>query len=114
MLFARRVRVWRQRLRSILAKQQADDSLSGEVAFHLQQLTEQYMAQGLSRRRAREAALRDFGNPSQCEEECRDQRRVSWVHDLKQDLSYGIRQPRIRHFGSRIFGRRHRREHRTA
>ncbi|MGA8030603.1 MAG: ABC transporter permease [Bryobacteraceae bacterium] len=40
---------------------------------------------------AQAMALREFGRIDQIEEKCRDTRRVSWIQDFIQDLSYGVR-----------------------
>lgn len=87
----RRLRIWRHRLRSIFSKEQADASLARELAFHFDQLVQENIAAGLSLQQAREAARRTFGNVPLLEEECRDYRRMGWLHDLWQDIGYGGR-----------------------
>jgi len=87
----RRLRSWRNRLRSIISRQRADDGLANELAFHLDQLVAENIASGLPSRQAREAALRTFGNVPLWAEQCRDQRRVGWLHDLRRDIAYGLR-----------------------
>lgn len=74
-----------------------------ELLFHLDQLTEEYRAQGMSPRRARRAALRRFGKVGYVEQECvaaNGIQEVSYkgegtmmglLHDLGQDLRYGLR-----------------------
>src|SRR6185436_10044985 len=65
--------------------------LSRELAFHFDQLVTEHVEQGLSPAEARQAAHRMLGNIAVLEESCRDERRVSWAHDLRQDIVYGVR-----------------------
>jgi hypothetical protein len=88
---AQRIRVLRQRWLSIFRKADQDAALEEELAFHLEQLTAEHIADGLSLADARAAAKRALGNVSVLAEECRDERRTTWVHDLWQDLAYGWR-----------------------
>lgn len=62
-----------------------------EIAYHLDRLTKDYIAQGLDPREARRRALLEFGSPSQIEEDLRDIRRPRWLADLRQDLVYAAR-----------------------
>ena len=91
MAFLRLLRVWRLRLRSLVRKEAADRELRRELAFHFEQLVAEHIEQGLTPDQAREAAHRAFGNVAVLEESCRDQRRVTWFHDLRQDIVYGVR-----------------------
>ncbi len=84
-------RVVRQRLRALFKKNAADEELSRELAFHFDYLVEEYRAEGLTLEDARLAARRAMGNIPLLAEQCRDQRRVSWLHDFRQDVFYGIR-----------------------
>lgn len=91
MTFAHLLRVARQRWRSVAEKDSMDRELGRELAFHLDQLAQENVDAGMSQREAREAARRAIGNAGLVEEECRDHRRTSWLHDLKQDTIYGWR-----------------------
>lgn len=91
MRMARLSRVWRQRIRSIAHRSQLDDDLDRELAFHLDQLIDEKIADGLSAGEARRAARRAFGNAAVVAECSREQRRVRWLDDLRQDLAYGFR-----------------------
>ena len=91
MTLLRRLRVLRQRLRSSWRKEAMDAELLKEFAFHLDQLVHENIAEGMPSGEARSAARRTLGNAGLLEEECRDQRRVTWLHDLWQDLCYGAR-----------------------
>jgi len=90
MTIARLLRIVRQRLRSLLRKEKLDAQLDEELAFHLEQLTNEKVASGLSVEEARRAARLEFGNPLIVAERSRDQRRMNWIHDLRQDLRYGL------------------------
>ena len=68
-----------------------DGQLSGELAFHLDQLVNESLGEGMTEAEARYDARRKLGNIAAIEEECRDQRRLAWLHDLRQDLIFGLR-----------------------
>jgi putative ABC transport system permease protein len=95
MNLARLKRVVGHRLRSLLRANRADAELAGELAFHLDALVRENVADGMTAREAESAARRKLGNLALLEERCRDQRRVSWLCDLKQDLLYGWRMMRM-------------------
>ena len=67
------------RLRSLLRRDRMDRELDDELAYHIEQATQEYLAQGLSAREARTAALRRFGGVAQRREACRDERRLGWL-----------------------------------
>src|SRR6516164_791804 len=94
MLPARLLRIFRQRLRSLFAKDRLDAELGKELAFHFDQLIQENLAEGLSEEEARHAAARMLGNVGVLEQQCRDQRRVRWFHDLGDDVRYGWRMMR--------------------
>jgi predicted permease len=82
--FRRRVRYWlnyseRQRL------------LWEEMEFHIDSMTEELIAQGISESAARAAARRKFGNMTQKSEEARSTWIARWISDLKQDLRHSFR-----------------------
>ena len=91
MTLSRLYRIAQQRLRSVLHKKAADEELSRELALHFELLVEELHADGMSREEAQRAARRALGNMPMLEEQCRDQRRVSWFLDLQQDIVYGMR-----------------------
>jgi putative ABC transport system permease protein len=94
MNLARLKRVAVLRLRSLLRADRAEAELAGEFAFHLEQLVRENIDSGMSSSEAHRAARRKLGNVALLEEQCRDQRRVSWLRDLKQDVLYGLRMVR--------------------
>ncbi len=91
MLPNRFLRIALQRLRAVIRRDTLDAELDRELAFHLEQLTAEYVASGLRPADARRAAQRDLGNLPLVAEQCRDTRRVSWLHDFRQDVAYGLR-----------------------
>ena len=50
----------------------ANDALDQEISFHLQQLTDSYIARGLSPQEARRQARLDFGGPTQVKQSVRE------------------------------------------
>jgi putative ABC transport system permease protein len=80
------------RLRSLFRKTHVEQELSDELRFHLEKLSEEYVAQGMTRQEARYAALRELGGVEQIKEECRDMRRVNYIENFLQDVRYGLRQ----------------------
>jgi putative ABC transport system permease protein len=79
------------RLRSLFKRNQADQELSDELQYHLEQKAHEYMAGGLSGDEARSKARREFGGVELSKENCRDTRRVNYIQDLMQDLGFGLR-----------------------
>jgi len=62
-----------------------------ELDVHLEQLTRDFIAGGMSPADARLAARREFGSTDLYKEECRDMRRVNWIQDLGKDAIYACR-----------------------
>jgi macrolide transport system ATP-binding/permease protein len=79
------------RLRSLFHRREADHDLDEELRYHLEQKTQQYIAQGMPPQEARRAARLELGGLEKRKEECRDARRVTWLQDLLQDIHYGLR-----------------------
>jgi hypothetical protein len=71
-----------------------------ELSLHVEMLTRQYVARGMSATEARAAALHRFGDVEALRESCvhigrardRDVRRAEWWAELRQDLAYAWRQ----------------------
>jgi putative ABC transport system permease protein len=91
MSIAHLARIWQQRFRSLFRRGSLDAELTRELSFHFEELVKEQLAEGQSLPEARRAAHRALGNVAVLEEQCRDQRRVNWLHDLHQDLIYGCR-----------------------
>ncbi len=77
------------RLRSLFRKSHVKEELSEELRFHLEYLTEEKVAQGMTLEEARYAARRDLGGVEQLKEECRDMRRVNYVRTSFRILATG-------------------------
>ena len=65
--------------------------MSQELQFHLDQATQDYIAQGLSPEDARSRARKDFGALELAKEELRDTLPRRWISDLAQDARFGLR-----------------------
>ena len=83
--------IFMHRLHSLLRRSRADANLQREIDLHLEQLTKEYTAAGMSETEARLTALREFGSIEATKEHCRDMRRVNVVEDLCKDLAYAFR-----------------------
>jgi putative ABC transport system permease protein len=88
---SRLLRVLRQRLRALFRRGSVDEELSQELGFHLEQLTQEFVERGMPLEDARHAARRAIGNIPSLEEQCRDHRSVTWIHDVRRDVVYGVR-----------------------
>jgi putative ABC transport system permease protein len=79
------------RIRSLVRAGQVDRELHEEIEYHVERLTAANLADGMSPRDARAAALRAFGGVAQRMEESRDTRRVTLLTDLGRDVRYAAR-----------------------
>ena len=79
------------RLRSVFHRRAIDGELDSELRFHLEHQIAVHISEGKSPAEARRAALRELGGIEQLKEECRDMRKTNYIHDLAQDLRYGLR-----------------------
>ncbi len=79
---------WFQRL---FRKNKVERQLDSELSFHLEQVTEAYIQQGLAPDEAARQARIEFGGVEGVKEECRESRRVHLVETFLQDVRYGLR-----------------------
>jgi putative ABC transport system permease protein len=79
------------RFRSLFRGGRVEEELREEFAFHVDRLTEQYVAAGMTTSDARLAALRAMHGLEQRKEECRDARGIRLLEDVLQDLGYAAR-----------------------
>lgn len=79
------------RLRSLFRNNKAEMELSEELQFHLQNQTDEYVAQGMDPKQARHAAFRSLGGVEQVKEECREARNMNLIENFAQDVRYGLR-----------------------
>jgi predicted permease len=68
------LRTLQTRLRSLFAKRQFNVEMDEEMRAHVELLTQEHIAKGLSPKAARCAALRQFGPLDEIKETCREQR----------------------------------------
>ena len=87
----RTIRIIKRRVHALLHRSSGDAELQREIEIHIQQLTHEATAAGMTAVEARAMAMREFGPVDQIKEKCRDTRRVSWIQDFVQDLSHGVR-----------------------
>jgi predicted permease len=80
-----------RRVHSLLRRARAEAELEREIDLHIEQLTREYMAGGMSAPEARVLARREFGPVDLTKELCRDMRRVNLLDDLARDLVYAFR-----------------------
>jgi predicted permease len=81
----------RLRLRSILRGRRVERELDEELQFHLEHKIEEGIANGLSPKEARYAAMRAMDGLEQRKEEVRDMRRIHWLTDFLDDVRFAIR-----------------------
>jgi len=91
MSLLRRARIAGHRLRSLFRRARTEADLHGELDLHLEQLTKEHIADGMSEADARLSARRAFGSVEWTKEQCRDMRRVNFLDDLVKDLVYAVR-----------------------
>jgi predicted permease len=82
------------RLRMLLVRRRFDDELSEEMRLHLDMIIEEHVASGMSKREARNKAMRRFGNRTVMEERSREVWTYRTLSSLLQDLHYGLRMMR--------------------
>jgi predicted permease len=65
--------------------------IDDEIASHLEEAADEYVARGLAREDARLAAARDFGGITQTKQVHREVRSFVWPANVRQDVKYSIR-----------------------
>jgi len=84
-------RIVLHRFRSLLRRSHAEADLQREIDLHIEQLTREHVAAGMTESEARLAARREFGSLEVTKEQCRDMRRVNFIEDFVRDLAYAFR-----------------------
>src|ERR1700724_264625 len=79
------------RLKSILRGRWVERELDEELQFHLEHKIEEGIANGLSPKEARYAAMRAMDGLEQRKEEMRDMRRIHWLTDFFDDARFAVR-----------------------
>jgi predicted permease len=96
MTVGRFLRILRLRWRSLTQPVGVDHELDRELEFHFTQLVREQMEAGLDPAAARRSARRAMGNVAAAKDYARDHRRLSWVHQLREDATYAARRLRQR------------------
>ncbi len=94
MTLSRFLHICEHRIQALFRREKLDDQLEQELSFHLEQLVQENIQAGMRADLARVEARRTLGNFVVIKEECRDQRRVTWIHDFRQDLRYALQMMR--------------------
>src|SRR5580693_4613447 len=79
------------RLKSILRGGRVERELDEELQFHLEHKIQEGIANGLSPKEARHAAMRAMDGLEQRKEEIRDTRRIHWLTDFLDDARFATR-----------------------
>ena len=87
---------WFRKLRATLRPGSLDDALDDELSFHLEQRTEEFIAQGMTPAEAKRQAQLLFGNRTSLQESTREGNVVVWLESALQDLRYALRGMRRR------------------
>ena len=87
---------WMRRLLRTVDPQPLDAALDDELRFHLEQRTEEFIAQGMSSEEARRKAALLFGNRTALRESTRDRDLLVWLDNTWQDIRYALRGMRQR------------------
>jgi len=87
---------WFRKLKTSLRPRGLDNALDDELRFHLEQRTDDFIAQGMSRDEARREAALLFGNRTALRESTRDSNVLVWLETTLQDLRYAARGMRRR------------------
>src|SRR5207244_2340529 len=80
-----------RRIEGLFQKRCLDADMAEEMRMHIEMRTRENIEAGMSADEARYAALRQFGWVDNIKETCREQRGVTWLEHLIQDLRYGAR-----------------------
>ena len=81
----------KMRIEMLFQRNRATDRLDDELRFHLEQQIAEKTAAGMSAEEARQAALREFGNPAALREQARETWSWSGVELMLRDARIGVR-----------------------
>jgi len=76
------------RIRSLFRSRRVDNELERELQEHLQRQIDENVENGMAPQEARLAAQQTIGNLTHLKEQCRDERGLNFLDDLRQDLKY--------------------------
>src|SRR6266568_1980679 len=80
-----------RRFRALFQKEKLDARMDDEMRSHIEMQTQENIEAGMKPEEARYAALRQFGWVESIKDTCREQRGVSWIENLGQDIRFGAR-----------------------
>jgi len=75
----------------LFSKRASDEQMNAELRFHVEELTEEYIAAGMPREEARRRARLDFGGHEKLKEEVRDVYRIRFVDAILANLKSAFR-----------------------
>src|ERR1051326_7674436 len=78
-------------IRSLFRSRRVDNELERELQEHLHRQIDENIENGMGPDEARLAALRTIGNLTRLKEQCRDERGLNFLDDLRQDFRYALR-----------------------
>lgn len=87
----RALRRFISRLAAVARGRRYEREVDEEIASHLEEAAEEYVARGFSREEARLAAVRDFGGLTRTKDIHREMRAFTWPDNLRQDVRYAFR-----------------------
>src|SRR5689334_12575686 len=79
------------RLKNTLRRSPVDKDASDELAWHLEQRTQEYIAQGMPLDEARASARKRLGNCTLLEEDTAESDLVVWLESMKRDTRLAVR-----------------------
>lgn len=79
------------KLRFLLRSRHAEEDLERELAAHLALLEDDLLHKGMTRERARRAAITKIGGLEQTKQAHRDERTILWLEQTAQDLRHACR-----------------------
>jgi predicted permease len=79
------------RLKAIFLRKRIERELQDELEFHIEMQTRKNLARGLPAEEAGRQARLEFGRVARVAEDCRDERRVTLIANLLQDIQYAVR-----------------------
>ena len=80
------------RLRSLVRRNTVENELNDELRFHFEHEVEKHQKSGMPESEAKRLARLSFGGHEQVKEDCREAHGTSFIEEIRQDISYGIRQ----------------------
>src|SRR6266568_4096376 len=80
-----------RKVQGLFQKQKLDAEMDEEMRTHIEMRTREHIQAGMPPDHARHAALRQFGWTESIKETCREQRGVTWLENLVQDVRFGLR-----------------------